>query len=85
MHKLSHRVVFPFELKLINTSEDCPDADTPFDLFAVVVHMGAQPHHGEEERLKNVGSLPSPALSNVPLIVTFCHQFFHPQVTMWRW
>lgn len=49
MHKLSHRVVFPFELKLVNTTLDCPDPETPFDLFGIVVHMGAQPHHGGME------------------------------------
>ncbi|KAL6772132.1 hypothetical protein ACKKBG_A29055 [Auxenochlorella protothecoides x Auxenochlorella symbiontica] len=46
LSKLSHRVVFPFELKVVNTTPDCPDADTPYDLFGVVVHMGAQPNHG---------------------------------------
>lgn len=39
-------MVFPFELKVVNTTPDCPDADTPYDLFGVVVHMGAQPNHG---------------------------------------
>ncbi|RMZ52710.1 hypothetical protein APUTEX25_000829 [Auxenochlorella protothecoides] len=46
LSKLSHRVVFPFELKVVNTTPDCPDADTSYDLFGVVVHMGAQPNHG---------------------------------------
>lgn len=46
MAKLSHRVVFPFELKIVNTTADCEDADAPYDLIGVVVHMGAQPNHG---------------------------------------
>ena len=96
MKKLMHRVTFPWELKLVNTTDDCPDAgggggggggrsgptmsrgtgrphhttpsifsscsslspppiththahslaDSPYELFAVVVHMGAHPNHG---------------------------------------
>jgi Ubiquitin carboxyl-terminal hydrolase len=46
MAKLSHRVVFPFELKIVNTTTECEDADTPYHLIGVVVHMGAQPNHG---------------------------------------
>lgn len=46
LQKLMHRVVFPFELKLWNTTEDCPHADSQYDLFAVVVHMGAHLNHG---------------------------------------
>ncbi|PKA51498.1 Ubiquitin carboxyl-terminal hydrolase 3 [Apostasia shenzhenica] len=41
--KLSYRVVFPLELKLINTVEN---ADTEYSLFAVVVHVGSGPNHG---------------------------------------
>lgn len=46
MRKLTHRVVFPFHLKLANTTEDCPDADAEYALTAVVVHMGAHVNHG---------------------------------------
>jgi ubiquitin carboxyl-terminal hydrolase 12/46 len=46
MRKLTHRVVFPFSLKLPNTTADCPDADAEYELFAVVVHMGAHVNHG---------------------------------------
>lgn len=46
MRKLMYRVVFPFDLKLRNTTEDCPDADQPYSLFAVVVHVGSGPNHG---------------------------------------
>ncbi|GAB4813530.1 hypothetical protein N2152v2_000576 [Parachlorella kessleri] len=46
LKKLMYRVVFPFELKLCNATDDCPDVDAAYDLFGVVVHMGAQPNHG---------------------------------------
>eukprot|EP01135_Chromosphaera_perkinsii_P011922 Nk52_evm39s2531 gene=Nk52_evmTU39s2531 len=44
--KLSHRVVFPLELKLFNTSDDTVDQDRVYDLFAVVIHVGSGPNHG---------------------------------------
>jgi ubiquitin carboxyl-terminal hydrolase 12/46 len=46
MQKLTHRVVFPFHLKLTNTTDTCPDADAEYSLTAVVVHMGAHMNHG---------------------------------------
>ncbi|CAK0785581.1 hypothetical protein CVIRNUC_008791 [Coccomyxa viridis] len=46
MRKLNYRVVFPFELKLRNTSDDCSSLDDCYDLFAVVVHVGQGPNHG---------------------------------------
>lgn len=42
-----YRVVFPFELKLCNTSEGCDEADSVYNLFAVVVHIGSGMNHGE--------------------------------------
>lgn len=42
-----YRVVFPFELKLCNTSEGCDEADAVYNLFAVVVHIGSGMNHGE--------------------------------------
>ncbi|XP_073047895.1 ubiquitin carboxyl-terminal hydrolase 4-like isoform X1 [Primulina eburnea] len=41
--KLSYRVVFPLELKLICTMDD---VDSEYSLFAVVVHVGSGPNHG---------------------------------------
>lgn len=41
MRKLTHRVVFPFELKLSGDA-----GDVAYDLFAVVVHVGGGVHHG---------------------------------------
>lgn len=46
LKKLMHRVVFPFDLKLCNTTSDCPEVDVEYSLFAVVVHMGAHLNHG---------------------------------------
>ena len=46
LKKLSHRVVFPSELKINNTTDDAADADVPFSLFAVVVHVGSGMNHG---------------------------------------
>lgn len=44
LKKLSHRVVFPAQLKLNNTTDD--DDDATFSLFAVVVHVGSGMNHG---------------------------------------
>lgn len=46
LKKLMYRVVFPFELKLCNTSEGCDAADSVYNLFAVVVHIGSGMNHG---------------------------------------
>ncbi|KAL3139205.1 Ubiquitin carboxyl-terminal hydrolase 4 [Trebouxia sp. C0010 RCD-2024] len=46
LRKLMYRVVFPFELKLCNTSEGCDQADCVYNLFAVVVHIGSGMNHG---------------------------------------
>ncbi|KAK9808564.1 hypothetical protein WJX73_009169 [Symbiochloris irregularis] len=46
MRKLMYRVVFPFELKLRNTTDDCQQADQEMALFGVVVHVGSGPNHG---------------------------------------
>ena len=47
LRKLMYRVVFPFELKLGNTSEACDAADSVYNLFAVVVHIGSGMNHGK--------------------------------------
>lgn len=44
--KLSYRVVFPFELRLFNTSDDATNAERLYDLIAVVVHCGSGPNRG---------------------------------------
>lgn len=53
--KLSYRVVFPFQLRLFNTSDDVADPDRLYELFAVVVHIGmwvirAQDFDGTSDR-----------------------------------
>ncbi|KAJ3125224.1 hypothetical protein HK100_010924 [Physocladia obscura] len=44
--KLNYRVVFPFELKLFNTSDDAEDSDRLYTLSSVIVHLGIGPHQG---------------------------------------
>ena len=46
LKKLSHRVVFPNELKLNNTTDGAANEDATFTLFAVVVHVGSGMNHG---------------------------------------
>jgi ubiquitin C-terminal hydrolase len=43
---LRYRIAFPFELKLTNTAESAQDPDREYQLFAVVVHVGAGASHG---------------------------------------
>lgn len=44
--KLSHRVTFPLQLRLFNTSDDAINHDRMYDLAAVVVHCGSGPNRG---------------------------------------
>jgi ubiquitin carboxyl-terminal hydrolase 12/46 len=44
--KLNYRISFPMELRVCNISDDAEDADGLYELFAVVVHVGAGPSHG---------------------------------------
>lgn len=46
MHKLFHRVMYPFHLRLFNTTDDAQDPDRLYELYAVVVHIGGGPYHG---------------------------------------
>ncbi|QIW95842.1 hypothetical protein AMS68_001360 [Peltaster fructicola] len=46
LQKLFHRVVYPFHLRLFNTTDDAEDADRLYELYAVVVHIGGGPYHG---------------------------------------
>ena len=39
--KLAYRVAFPLELRLFNTVDDAEDPDRLYELFAIVVHIGA--------------------------------------------
>jgi len=46
LHKLFHRVVYPYYLRLFNTTDDAEDPDRLYELYAVVVHIGGGPYHG---------------------------------------
>lgn len=46
LQKLFHRVVFPFHLRLLNTTDDCEDPDRLYELYAIIVHLGASPFQG---------------------------------------
>ncbi|KTW30743.1 hypothetical protein T552_00455 [Pneumocystis carinii B80] len=44
--KLFHTVVYPYYLRLSNTTHDTNDMDRLYELYAVVVHLGSGPYHG---------------------------------------
>ncbi|XP_018008461.1 ubiquitin carboxyl-terminal hydrolase 46 [Hyalella azteca] len=44
--KLSHRVVFPLELRVFDTSDDAVNPDRLYDLAAIVVHCGTGINRG---------------------------------------
>ncbi|KAI4916455.1 hypothetical protein J4E85_010110 [Alternaria conjuncta] len=46
LQKLFHRVVYPFYLRLFNTTDEAEDPDRLYELYAVVVHIGGGPYHG---------------------------------------
>ena len=46
LQKLFHRVVYPYNLRLFNTTDDAEDLDRLYELYAVVVHIGGGPYHG---------------------------------------
>lgn len=46
LQKLFHRVVYPFHLRLFDTTDDAEDPDRLYELYAVVVHIGGGPYHG---------------------------------------
>lgn len=46
LHKLFHRVVYPFHLRIFNTTDDVEDPDRIYELYAVIVHLGTTPFHG---------------------------------------
>ena len=46
LQKLFHRVVYPYHLRLFNTTDDTEDPDRLYELYAVVVHIGGGPYHG---------------------------------------
>lgn len=46
LQKLFHRVMFPFHLRLLNTTDDAEDPDRLYELYAIIVHLGSTPFHG---------------------------------------
>ena len=46
LQKLFHRVVYPYHLRVFNTTDDAEDPDRLYELYAVVVHIGGGPYHG---------------------------------------
>ncbi|KAI2613999.1 cysteine proteinase [Hypoxylon fragiforme] len=46
LQKLFHRVVYPYQLRMFNTTEDAQDPDRLYELYAVVVHIGGNAYHG---------------------------------------
>lgn len=44
--KLAYRVVYPLQLRLFNTSEECPNPDVLYELVGVVIHAGSTPNRG---------------------------------------
>lgn len=54
--KLAYRVVFPFELRLFNTTDDADDPDRLYQLFGIVVHIGPRQMQGHYISIVKVGS-----------------------------
>ncbi|XP_075241401.1 ubiquitin carboxyl-terminal hydrolase 46-like isoform X2 [Convolutriloba macropyga] len=44
--KLAYRVVYPMQLRIFNTSEECPNPDVLYELVGVVIHAGSTPNRG---------------------------------------
>ncbi|KAL2758759.1 hypothetical protein ACRALDRAFT_1092506 [Sodiomyces alcalophilus JCM 7366] len=46
LQKLFHRVVYPYHLRMFNTTDDAEEPDRLYELYAVVVHIGGNAYHG---------------------------------------
>ncbi|KAH9902308.1 cysteine proteinase [Xylariomycetidae sp. FL2044] len=46
LQKLFHRVTYPYQLRMFNTTEDAEDPDRLYELYAVVIHIGGNAYHG---------------------------------------
>lgn len=46
LQKLFHRVVYPYQLRMFNTTEDAEDPDRLYELYAAVIHIGGHAYHG---------------------------------------
>lgn len=46
LQKLFHRVVYPYHLRMFNTTDEAEDPDRMYELYAVVIHIGGNAYHG---------------------------------------
>ncbi|ORY66143.1 uncharacterized protein BCR38DRAFT_173778 [Pseudomassariella vexata] len=46
LQKLFHRVVYPYQLRMFNTTDDADDPDRLYELYAVIIHIGGNAYHG---------------------------------------
>lgn len=46
LQKLFHRVVYPYHLRMFNTTDGAEDPDRIYELYAVIVHIGGNAYHG---------------------------------------
>ncbi|KAI1112049.1 cysteine proteinase [Nemania sp. NC0429] len=46
LQKLFHRVVYPYQLRMFNTTDDAEDPDRLYELYAAVIHIGGHAYHG---------------------------------------
>ncbi|KUI57226.1 putative ubiquitin carboxyl-terminal hydrolase creB [Cytospora mali] len=46
LQKLFHRVVYPYHLRMFNTTDEAEDPDRLYELYAVVIHIGGNAYHG---------------------------------------
>ncbi|KAH6660522.1 hypothetical protein BKA67DRAFT_530614 [Truncatella angustata] len=46
LQKLFHRIVYPYHLRMFNTTDDAEDPDRLYELYAVIIHIGGNAYHG---------------------------------------
>ncbi|KAK9784287.1 hypothetical protein SCARD494_12983 [Seiridium cardinale] len=46
LQKLFHRIVYPYHLRMFNTTDDAEDPDRIYELYAVIIHIGGNAYHG---------------------------------------
>lgn len=83
LHKLFHRVVYPFELILPNLTDDVEDPDRIYGLYAVIVHLGTTPFHGHYVSIiktKDLGWLLFDDELVLPVDRNYVRNFFGGQV-----
>jgi ubiquitin carboxyl-terminal hydrolase 9/13 len=79
LKKLFHRVVYPFHLRLFNTTDDAEDPDRVYELYAVLIHLGSTPFHGHYVSIvktKDKGWLLFDDELVIPVDKTYVQNFF---------